>query len=109
TGHKPIGHANIFGSIPDKWVTVYTEDIGNTFGPKGFSRGSSLQVSWSKYPRSHVPKRGEADRICNSAVGTLERFDQLHLVIGKLKTKDIDVFRYTVGARRPRYRHHRIL
>jgi hypothetical protein len=22
------------GSVPDTWVTVYTEDIGNTFGPK---------------------------------------------------------------------------
>ena len=35
-------------SVPDTWVTVYTEDIGNTFGPKGFARGSSLQVSSSK-------------------------------------------------------------
>jgi hypothetical protein len=26
--------------------------MGNTFGPKGFSSGSSLQVSSSKYPRS---------------------------------------------------------
>jgi hypothetical protein len=40
------------GSVPDTWVTVYTEDMGNTFGPKGFARGSSLQVSSSKYPRS---------------------------------------------------------
>jgi hypothetical protein len=42
----------IKGSVPDTWVTVYTEDIGNAFGPKGFARGSSLQVSSSKYPRS---------------------------------------------------------
>ena len=40
------------GSVPDTWVTVYSGDIGNTFGPKGFSIGSSLHVSWSKYPRS---------------------------------------------------------
>jgi hypothetical protein len=40
------------GSVPDTWVTVYTEDIGNTFGPKGFATGSSLQLSLSKYPRS---------------------------------------------------------
>jgi hypothetical protein len=39
-------------SVPDTWVTVYTEDMGNTFGPKGFATGSSLQVSSSKYPRS---------------------------------------------------------
>ena len=36
------------GSVPDTWVTVYSGDIGNTFGPKGFSIGSSLHVSWSK-------------------------------------------------------------
>jgi hypothetical protein len=24
------------GSIPTKWVTVYSGDMGNTFGPKGF-------------------------------------------------------------------------
>src|SRR6266851_8369780 len=40
------------GSVPGTWVTVYSDDIGNTFGPKGFARGSSLQVSSSKYPRS---------------------------------------------------------
>ena len=44
--------AKTTGSIPDTWVTVYSGDMGNTFGPKGFSIGSSLQVSWSKYPRS---------------------------------------------------------
>jgi hypothetical protein len=31
-------------SIPDTWVTFYTGDMGNTFGPKGFSIGSSLNV-----------------------------------------------------------------
>jgi hypothetical protein len=25
------------GSVPGTWVTFYTEDIGNTFGPKGFT------------------------------------------------------------------------
>jgi amidase len=40
--------AEIVGSVPDTWVTFYTGDIGNTFGPKGFSIGSSLHVSWSK-------------------------------------------------------------
>jgi hypothetical protein len=36
-------------SIPVTWVTVYSaEHTGNTFGPKGFSIGSSLQVSSSK-------------------------------------------------------------
>jgi hypothetical protein len=39
-------------SIPDTWVTVYSGDMGNTFGPKGFSIGSSLHVSRSKYARS---------------------------------------------------------
>ncbi|WP_210243179.1 hypothetical protein, partial [Mesorhizobium sp. B2-8-3] len=26
----------VSGSVPDTWVTVYTGDMGNTFGPKGF-------------------------------------------------------------------------
>ncbi len=29
------GRAKILWSVPDTWVTDYTEDIGNTFGPKG--------------------------------------------------------------------------
>jgi hypothetical protein len=28
------------GPVPDTWVTVYSGDMGNTFAPKGFSRGS---------------------------------------------------------------------
>jgi len=36
------------GSVPDTWVMDHTEDMGNTFGPKGLSSGSSLQLSWSK-------------------------------------------------------------
>jgi len=47
-----VGSAGEQGSVSDTWVTFYTDDIGNTFGPKGFARGSSLQVSSSKYPRS---------------------------------------------------------
>jgi hypothetical protein len=43
-----VFHPVRIGSVPDTWVTVYSEDMGNTFGPKGFSIGSSLQVSWSK-------------------------------------------------------------
>ena len=27
------------GSVPDTWVAVYSGDIGNTFGPKGFRDG----------------------------------------------------------------------
>jgi hypothetical protein len=51
-GSNPSERATFFWSVPDTWVTVYSGDMGNTFAPKGFSRGSSLQVSWSKYPRS---------------------------------------------------------
>src|SRR5205823_6434615 len=47
-GSNPARGATPDRSVPDTWVTVYTEDIGNTFGPKGFARGSSLQVSSSK-------------------------------------------------------------
>ena len=42
---------SISGSNPDGAsipIKVYSGDMGNTFGPKGFSIGSSLQVSSSK-------------------------------------------------------------
>jgi hypothetical protein len=35
-------------SVPDTWVTDYTEDIGNTFDPKGFAIGSKRIPSRSK-------------------------------------------------------------
>ena len=36
------------GSIPVTWVAVYSEHIGNTFEPKGFSIGSTRPASSSK-------------------------------------------------------------
>jgi hypothetical protein len=42
------GEPKKIGSVPDTCVTVYTDDMVNTFGPKGFAIGSSLQVSSSK-------------------------------------------------------------
>jgi hypothetical protein len=30
------------GSIPETWVTDHSGDIGNTFGPNGFSIGSGV-------------------------------------------------------------------
>jgi hypothetical protein len=48
-GSNPVAPTKIRRSIPGTWVTVYSaEDIGNTFGPKGFSIGSRRQVSRSK-------------------------------------------------------------
>ena len=38
----PVGDAIIEWSIPVTWVTVHSEDIGNTFGPNGLLIGSSL-------------------------------------------------------------------
>src|SRR5579872_6840981 len=47
-GSNPSLSATSERSVPDTWVTVYSGDMGNTFGPKGFSIGSSLHVWWSK-------------------------------------------------------------
>ena len=47
-GSSPTAGSKILRSIPDTWVTVHSGGIGNTFGPKGLSIGSSLQVSSSK-------------------------------------------------------------
>ena len=48
TGSIPVWSTNSFWYIPVTWVTVYSEHIGNTFGPKGFAIGSSLPTSSSK-------------------------------------------------------------
>jgi len=42
--YRDSGAPALSRSVPDTWVTVYTGDMGNTFGPKGFSIGSSLHV-----------------------------------------------------------------
>src|SRR2546425_766952 len=47
-GSNPLTPTDSQMSVLDTWVTVYSEDIGNTFGPKGFSIGSRRQVSSSK-------------------------------------------------------------
>ena len=44
---SPRSHS-LRGPIPGTWVTDYSGDMGNSFGPKGLSIGSSLQVSSSK-------------------------------------------------------------
>src|SRR2546428_3009421 len=47
-GSNPLAPTHRRRSVLDTWVTVYSEHIGNTFGPKGFSIGSRRQVSSSK-------------------------------------------------------------
>ena len=47
-GSNPAPATISFWSIPDTWVTVHSDHIGNTFGPNGFSIGSSRHVSSSK-------------------------------------------------------------
>src|SRR5258706_3163107 len=51
-GSSPPRPTIKIGSSPETWVTECTGSMGNTFGPKGFSSGSSTRVSRSKYPRS---------------------------------------------------------
>jgi len=46
--HKPESDAE----WKDWQKLVRPGDMGNTFGPNGFSSGSSTRVSRSKYPRS---------------------------------------------------------
>jgi hypothetical protein len=49
---SPSGRTTYFWSNPDTWVTERTDYMGNTFGPNGFSSGSSTRVSRSKYRKS---------------------------------------------------------
>ena len=44
TRSSRVGCASFFwGSVPDTWVTVYTDDIGNTFCPKRICDGLELE------------------------------------------------------------------
>ena len=47
-GSNPGAPTTSTRSIPGTWVTVYSGDIGNTFGLNGFSIGSRRHVSSSK-------------------------------------------------------------
>ena len=47
-GSNPSLSATSLRSIPETWVTDHSGDMGNTFGPNGFSIGSSRHVSSSK-------------------------------------------------------------
>ena len=51
-GSNPAALTTQTWSSPDTWVTQCTGYMGDTFGPNGFSSGSSTRVSRSKYPRS---------------------------------------------------------
>ena len=55
-GSNPAAGTSNVGSVPDTWVTFYTGDMGNTFGPIGFATGSSLHLSFSNSPRSQSVK-----------------------------------------------------
>src|SRR5688500_16817001 len=46
-GSNPLAPTNFLRYFPVTWVTDYSEHIGNTFGPKGFSIGSSRHASSS--------------------------------------------------------------
>jgi hypothetical protein len=48
TGSTPVWSITLSRYFPVTWVTDYTEHIGNTFGPNGFSIGSSRHASSSK-------------------------------------------------------------
>ena len=48
TGSTPVWSTILHGYFPVTWVTDYSEHIGNTFGPNGFSIGSTRPASSSK-------------------------------------------------------------
>ena len=46
TGSTPVWSTILSWYFPVTWVTVYTEHMGNSFDPNGFSIGSSRHVSF---------------------------------------------------------------
>ena len=51
-GSNPAAPTSSRRYFPVTWVTDYSEHIGNTFEPNGFSIGSTRPTSSSKYPKS---------------------------------------------------------
>src|ERR1700704_968938 len=49
-GSNPSGPTNFIRSGPNTWVTQPADYMGDTFGPNGFSSGSTTRVSRSTYP-----------------------------------------------------------
>ena len=45
TRSSRVAGSNIIRSIPERQVTLHSGDMGNSFGPKGLSIGSSRHVS----------------------------------------------------------------
>ena len=50
--NRLVEPAILHWSSPETWVTQCTGHMGDTFGPNGWSSGSSTRVSKSKYPKS---------------------------------------------------------
>ena len=48
TGSTPVRSTKFSWYFPVTWVTDYSDHIGNTFEPKGFSIGSTRPASSSK-------------------------------------------------------------
>ena len=57
-GRRRAGRTIRMWSIPWMWIwaTDYSENIGNTFAPNGFSVGSSRHVWSAKQPKSYCMK-----------------------------------------------------
>jgi hypothetical protein len=51
-GHQLNAITLLSTVLPETWVTLYSEDMGNSFAPNGLSSGSSLHSVSSKYPKS---------------------------------------------------------
>ena len=76
----------VTGSVLDTWVTVYSEDIGNTFGPKGIL--DRFEATGLVAPDS------------NEAIGALlQRYPDLGL--GKALAPDAAGFLYIEAAKYP--------
>jgi hypothetical protein len=75
-----------------------TEDIGNTFGPKGFARGSSLQVSSSKYPR-YIPSSSRANPIVVPTAGPANTWLRLTLAENLEKPHPADLRNWSLHRR----------
>ena len=71
-------------SVPDTWVTFHSEDIGNTFGPKGLAKGfepAGLVAETSLLASGPLLELARTGQVVGNVAGYIADLDRLDQII----------------------------
>ena len=80
--------------IPETWVTLHSGDMGNNFGPKGFSIGFNPEPLVIKVPQVVVHEADEPHAVADlrdSDGLPDERLTQIHFPAAKMRTAKLPI------------------